>query len=121
MFALLKLTILAILFSRRPRMSLYKERKKRLKKRFQEGKIVERRRPAAAGPALPDPNNIGICRIVFSVDDIDRTYANLQAKKVQCVAPLKKIKGPDSATIGVVCFQGSGWTDPRSDQRNVAR
>jgi hypothetical protein len=23
------------------------------------------------------PNNIGICRIAFSVDDIDRTYADL--------------------------------------------
>jgi len=71
-------------------MSLYKERKKRLKeKRFQEGKIVERCRPAAAEPALPAPNNIGICRIVFSVDDIDRMYADLKAKKVQFVAPLR--------------------------------
>ena len=38
------------------------------------------------------PTKIGICRIAFSVDDIDRTYADLQAKKVQLVAPLKKIR-----------------------------
>ncbi len=96
MLALLELTILAILFSRRPRMSLYKERKKLLKeKRFQEGKIVARRRPAAYGasPTLT-PNNIGICRITFSVDDIDRTYADLQAKKVQFVAHSRRSRDP---------------------------
>jgi len=45
--------------------------------------------PPLQGPALPDPKNIGICRIVFSVDDIDRMYADLKAKKVQFVAPLR--------------------------------
>jgi hypothetical protein len=70
-----------------------------------EGKTVsggENRRetPTRRRRAQPwlTPNNIGICRIAFSVDDIDRTYADLQAKKVQFVAPLKKIKGPDDAT-----------------------
>ena len=58
-----------------------------------------------AGQPYVTLNNIGICRIAFGVDDIDRTYADLQAKKVQFVAPLKKIKRPDGATIGVVCFK----------------
>jgi hypothetical protein len=99
MLALLELTILAILFSRRGRMSLYKERKKWLKEtRFQEGKIVERPDPPPQGPSYLTPNNIGICRIAFSVDDIDGTYADLQAKKVQFVAPLKTIMVPDDAT-----------------------
>ena len=61
--------------------------------------------PPPQGQPYPTLNNIGICRIAFTVDDIDRTYADLQAKKVQCLAPLKKIKGPDGATIGVVCFK----------------
>jgi catechol 2,3-dioxygenase-like lactoylglutathione lyase family enzyme len=61
--------------------------------------------PPPQGQPYPTLNNIGICRIAFSVDDIDRTYADLLAKQVQCLAPLKKIKGPDGATIGVVCFK----------------
>ncbi len=61
--------------------------------------------PPPQGQLYPTLNNIGICRIAFSVDDIDRTYADLLAKQVQCLAPLKKIKGPDGTTIGVVCFK----------------
>jgi catechol 2,3-dioxygenase-like lactoylglutathione lyase family enzyme len=61
--------------------------------------------PPPQGQPYPTLNNIGICRIAFTVDDIDRTYADLLARKVQCVAPLKKIKGPNGATIGVVCFK----------------
>ena len=38
------------------------------------------------------------------------TYAELQAKKVEFVAPLKKIKVPDGATIGVVCFKDPDGT-----------
>jgi catechol 2,3-dioxygenase-like lactoylglutathione lyase family enzyme len=61
--------------------------------------------PLSQGQPYPTLNNIGICRIAFSVDDIGRTYADLQAKEVQFVAPLKKIKRPDGATSGVVCFK----------------
>jgi catechol 2,3-dioxygenase-like lactoylglutathione lyase family enzyme len=61
--------------------------------------------PPPQGQPYPTLNNIGICRIAFTVDDIDRTYADLLAKRVECLAPLKKIKGPDGATIGVVCFR----------------
>jgi hypothetical protein len=38
-------------------------------------------------------NNVGICRIAFTVDDIDKTYA-VAGKKVDFLAPLKKISGP---------------------------
>jgi catechol 2,3-dioxygenase-like lactoylglutathione lyase family enzyme len=61
--------------------------------------------PPPQGQPYPTLNNIGICRIAFSVDDIDRTYADLQAKQVQFVAPLKKLKGPGGATIAAVCFK----------------
>ncbi|MCH8150282.1 MAG: P-loop NTPase [Planctomycetes bacterium] len=54
--------------------------------------------------------NIGICRIAFTVDDIDKTYADLQKMDVQFVAPLHKIKGPDGAEIGVVCFKDPDGT-----------
>src|ERR1700674_6101517 len=47
--------------------------------------------PRTQGQPYPTLNNIGICRIAFSVDDIDRTYADLLAKQIQCLVPLKKI------------------------------
>jgi len=88
MLVLLELTILAILFSRRPRMSLYKERKKWLKeKRFLEENHRETPTRRCRGQPYLTPKNIVICRIVFSVDDW--TYADLKAKKVQFVAPLR--------------------------------
>ncbi len=71
-------------------MSLYKERKKWLKeKRFLEENHRETPTRRCRGQPYLTPKNIVICRIVFSVDDIDRTYADLKAKKVQFVAPLR--------------------------------
>ena len=61
--------------------------------------------PPPQGEHYSSLNNIGICRIAFTVDDIDKTYADLQKMDVQFVAPLHKIKGPDGAEIGVVCFK----------------
>ena len=67
MLALLELTILAILFSRRPRMSLYRERKKWLKKNsFRRGKSSRDADPPPQSQPCLTPNNIGICRIAFS-------------------------------------------------------
>ena len=63
--------------------------------------------PPPQGETYSSLNNIGICRIAFTVDDIDKTYADLQKMDVQFVAPIHKIKGPDGAEIGGVCF-----TDP---------
>ena len=60
--------------------------------------------PPTQGSPYPTLNNVGICRIAFTVDDIDKTYEDLKAKKVDFVAPLKKIDGPGGAKIGVVCF-----------------
>jgi len=37
--------------------------------------------PPLQGQPYLTPKNIGICRIVFSVDDIDRTYADLKAAR----------------------------------------
>jgi catechol 2,3-dioxygenase-like lactoylglutathione lyase family enzyme len=61
--------------------------------------------PPPQGRPYPTLNNIGICRIAFTVDDMDRTYSDLQAKNVQFVAPLKTLEGPGGATITAVCFK----------------
>ena len=66
--------------------------------------------PPPHGQPYPTLNNIGICRIAFTVDDIDKTYEELKAKKIECLAPLKKIKGPNDAVIGVVCFKDPDGT-----------
>ena len=66
--------------------------------------------PPTQGQPYPTLNNVGICRIAFTVDDIDRTYQDLQAKKVTFVAPLKKVAGPGGGQIGVVCFKDPDGT-----------
>jgi len=67
--------------------------------------LVEFIDPPTQGQPYPTLNNVGICRIAFTVDDIDKTYEELRAKKVDFVAPLKKLIGPGGAKIGVVCFK----------------
>jgi catechol 2,3-dioxygenase-like lactoylglutathione lyase family enzyme len=66
--------------------------------------------PAPQGQPYATLNNIGICRIAFSVDDIDKTYAKLQEMKVEFVAPLKRVSGVGDAEIGVVCFKDPDGT-----------
>jgi catechol 2,3-dioxygenase-like lactoylglutathione lyase family enzyme len=66
--------------------------------------------PPTQGTPYPTLNNVGICRIAFTVDDIDKTYADLQEMKVDFLSPLKKIDGPGGATIGVVCFKDPDGT-----------
>jgi catechol 2,3-dioxygenase-like lactoylglutathione lyase family enzyme len=66
--------------------------------------------PPTQGQPYPTLNNVGICRIAFTVDDIDKTYEELKAKKVDFVAPLKKVDGPGGAKIGVVCFKDPDGT-----------
>jgi glyoxylase I family protein len=66
--------------------------------------------PPTQGQPYPTLNNVGICRIAFTVDDIDKTYEELKAKKVEFVAPLKKIDGPGGNKIGVVCFKDPDGT-----------
>ncbi len=66
--------------------------------------------PPTQGQPYPTLNNVGICRIAFTVDDIDKTYEQLKALKVDFVAPLKKINGPNGNQIGVVCFKDPDGT-----------
>jgi len=66
--------------------------------------------PPTQGRPYATLNNIGICRIAFTVDDIDRTYDQLKEKGVTFVAPLQKLKGPGGGTIGVVCFKDPDGT-----------
>jgi glyoxylase I family protein len=66
--------------------------------------------PPTQGQPYSSLNNVGICRIAFTVDDIDRTYAELKAKGVEFVAPLKKLTGPGGTTMGVVCFKDPDGT-----------
>jgi catechol 2,3-dioxygenase-like lactoylglutathione lyase family enzyme len=66
--------------------------------------------PPAQGQPYPTLNNIGICRVAFTVDDIDKTYEELKTKRVEFLAPLKKIDGPGGSRIGVVCFKDPDGT-----------
>jgi len=66
--------------------------------------------PPTQGQPYPSLNNVGICRIAFTVDDIDRPYEHLKAKGIGFVAPLKKIAGPGGARIGGVCFKDPDGT-----------
>jgi len=72
--------------------------------------LVEFIDPPTQGKPYPSLNNVGICRIAFTVDDIDRTYEELKAKGIQFVAPLKHITGPGDSKIGVVCFKDPDGT-----------
>jgi len=72
--------------------------------------LVQFIEPPTQGQPYPTLNNVGICRIAFTVDDIDRTYEELKAKKVDFVAPLKKLTGPGGATMGFVCFKDPDGT-----------
>jgi catechol 2,3-dioxygenase-like lactoylglutathione lyase family enzyme len=65
--------------------------------------------PPTQGLPYPTLNNVGICRIAVTVDDIDKTYEELKAKKVEFVAPLKKIE-VGGAKISVVCFKDPDGT-----------
>ena len=66
--------------------------------------------PPPQGQPYPTLNNIGICRIAFTVDDIEKTYEQLKSLKVDFVAPLTKINGPDGLEISAVCFKDPDGT-----------
>src|SRR5713101_7435221 len=61
--------------------------------------------PPPQGQPYATLNNIGICRIAFIVDDIDKTNQTLISKGVDIVAPLQRYAGPRGTTIGVMCFK----------------
>ena len=66
--------------------------------------------PPPAGEPYPSLNNVGICRIAFLVNDIDRVYQELQTQEVEFVRPLQKLDGPKGSKIGVVCFKDPDGT-----------
>jgi catechol 2,3-dioxygenase-like lactoylglutathione lyase family enzyme len=66
--------------------------------------------PPTAGEPYASLNNVGICRIAFLVNDIDKVYQELQAQEVEFVRPLQKLDGPKGSKIGVVCFKDPDGT-----------
>jgi catechol 2,3-dioxygenase-like lactoylglutathione lyase family enzyme len=63
--------------------------------------------PPTQGQPYSSLNNVGICRIAFTVKDIEKAYADLQKMDVEFVAPLTTIDGPGDGKASFVCF-----TDP---------
>lgn len=66
--------------------------------------------PSPQGQPYPTLHNLGICRIAFIVDDIDRTYEMLMAKNVEFIAPLQRYEGPRGSKIGIMCFKDPDGT-----------
>jgi len=65
--------------------------------------------PPTQGQPYSTLNNVGICRIAFAVDDIDKTYEDLKKMDVEFVAPLKTI-GLGGAKTSFVCFKDPDGT-----------
>ena len=65
--------------------------------------------PPTQGQPYSTLNNVGICRIAFAVDDIDKTYENLKKMDVEFVAPLKTI-GLGGTQTSFVCFKDPDGT-----------
>jgi catechol 2,3-dioxygenase-like lactoylglutathione lyase family enzyme len=66
--------------------------------------------PPTQGQPYPTLNNVGICRIAFAVDNMDKTYQDLQKMNVEFVAPLKTFEGPGGAKTSFVCFKDPDGT-----------
>ena len=61
--------------------------------------------PPTHGAAYPTLNNVGICRVALSVDDIDQTYERLQEIGVEFVTPLRRLTTPEGDELAMVCFK----------------
>lgn len=61
--------------------------------------------PPTHGAPYPTLNNVGICRVAFSVDDIDQTYEKLQRMGVEFVTPLQRLRTPEGDELAMVCFK----------------
>lgn len=66
--------------------------------------------PPTQGTAYPSLNNVGICRVAFTVDNIDDVYQELQLMGVEFVAPLERMTGEDGGQIAYVCFKDPDGT-----------
>src|SRR5215469_9209817 len=53
--------------------------------------LVQFIEPPTKGEPFPTLNDVGICRIAFTVDDSDETEEKLKAIRVEFVAPLTKM------------------------------
>jgi catechol 2,3-dioxygenase-like lactoylglutathione lyase family enzyme len=66
--------------------------------------------PPAQGSPYATLNNLGICRIAFIVDEIEKFHQTLLAQGVELVAPLQRYAGPRGTTIGIMCFKDPDGT-----------
>ena len=67
--------------------------------------IVQFVDPPTQGEAYPSLNNVGVCRVAFTVEDIEATYAHLQAIGVDFVTPLQRFETPNGNDLAMVCFR----------------
>lgn len=66
--------------------------------------------PPTQGDPYSSLNNVGICRVAFTVDNIDDAYSALQRMNVEFVAPLERVIGADGVEIAYVCFKDPDGT-----------
>ena len=67
--------------------------------------IVQFVDPPTQGSAYPSLNNVGVCRLAFTVENIDETYAMLQDMGVEFVTPLQRLITPLGDPLAMVCFK----------------
>ena len=65
--------------------------------------------PPSQGEAYAVLNNVGVGRIAFTVDDIDKAYEELNAKNVEFLSAIVR-KDLGDSKIGVVCFKDPDGT-----------
>ncbi|HKD69087.1 MAG TPA: VOC family protein [Candidatus Binataceae bacterium] len=62
--------------------------------------------PPTQGQPYPSLNHVGICRICFWVDNIDRMYERLRANKnIEFVGPLVVLHGSNNFQVKFVCLK----------------
>ena len=65
--------------------------------------------PPSQGEAYAALNNVGVGRIAFTVNDIDKAYEELNAKNVEFLSAIVR-KDLGDSKIGVVCFKDPDGT-----------
>ena len=66
--------------------------------------------PPTQDQPYPTLNHVGICRIAFVVDDIDKTHEKLKALNVEFVGQGGSIHLPNVATVRVLMFKDPDGT-----------
>jgi catechol 2,3-dioxygenase-like lactoylglutathione lyase family enzyme len=71
--------------------------------------LLQWTKPSVKGEPYDSLNNVGIARLCFAVDDIDKTYEDLRSKGVQFINPPQNIElrpgAKDSLPHRVCCFK----------------